>query len=75
MNRFLKYVVLIVFAEIPIGILSVLIPINPQNSIAVGNSCLYLDTFKILWIPVILILVWFVITDIRELRKNDKKKQ
>lgn len=74
MHRVIKYVFLIIVAQIPISILSVLIPINPQNIIDVGGSALYTDTYLILWIPVVLLLIWFAITDIREIMKEKNKQ-
>jgi hypothetical protein len=72
MHRVGKYVFLIVVAQIPISILSVLIPINPQNSVDVGGATLYIDTYLLLWIPVVLILIWFAITDIRDIMQGEK---
>lgn len=74
MHRVVKYVFLIIVAQIPISILSVLIPINPQNSIDIGGTTLYVDTYLILWIPVVLILIWFAITDIRDIMKEKNKQ-
>ena len=74
MHRASKYVFLIVVAQIPISIFSVLNPINPQNIIVVGGTALYTDTYLILWIPVVLILIWFAITDVRETMKEKNKQ-
>ncbi len=74
MHRVGKYVFMIVVAQIPISILSVLIPINPQNSIDVGGATLYTDTYLLLWIPVVLILIWLAIADIREIMKETNKQ-
>ena len=74
MHRVVKYVFLIIVAQIPISILSVLISINPQNSIDIGGTTLYTDTYLILWIPVVLILIWFAITDIRDIMKEKNKQ-
>lgn len=74
MHRVHKYVFLIVVAQFPISILSVLIPINPQNSVDVGGATLYIDTYLLLWIPVVLILIWFAITDIRDIMKEKNKQ-
>ena len=74
MHRVHKYVFLIVVAQIPISILSVLIPINPQNSVDAGGATFYMDTYLLLWIPVVLILIWFAITDIREIMKEKNKQ-
>lgn len=74
MHRVVKYVFLIIVAQIPISILSVLISINPQNSIDIGGTTLYVDTYLISWIPIVLILIWFAITDIRDIMKEKNKQ-